>query len=148
VTGKAVTVANATTIGRERDKFVFILPILDGLICPLVIGAVARDWGGGKPSLFALERVEERARFLFAHLARFALRVGRLRGFVLALVRAGLSLIIALRLAVGRLGLLSCLIGLLLLVRLRATVRLWLILLLVGLGLLSRLIRLLLLVRF
>jgi hypothetical protein len=59
------------------------------LICPQFIGAVARDWSGGEPSFFALERVEERARFLFAHLARLALRVGRLRGLVLALVRAG-----------------------------------------------------------
>jgi hypothetical protein len=44
-------------------------------------------------------------------------------------------LIVALRLAVGGLGLLSCLIGLLLLVRFRAAVGLLLILLLVGLGL-------------
>jgi hypothetical protein len=77
------------------------------LICPQFICAVARDWGGGKPSFFTLERVEERVRFLFAHLARLALRVGRLRGLVFALVRASLGLIVSLRLAVGRLGLLS-----------------------------------------
>ena len=136
VPAKTTRAAIAAAIGRERDKFVFILPILDGLICPLVIGAVTRDRGGGKPSFFALERIEKRARFFFAHLARLALRVGRLCGLVLALVRAGLSLIVALRLAVGGLGLLSVLIGLLLLVRLRGIIGLRLIFLLVGLGLL------------
>jgi hypothetical protein len=65
--------AKTTAIGRKRDKFVFILPILYGLIRLRVIGAAAGDWRGGKTAFFVFQRVKERARLRFAHLARLAL---------------------------------------------------------------------------
>src|ERR1039458_2374513 len=113
VAARRMTAARAAAIGGKRDKFVFISPILDWLIRPLVVVAVAPDRCRRETTCFPFHRVEECACVLLAHLPGLTLGVGGLGGFVLVLVRAGLGLSVALRWSVGRLGL----------VRFRAAVR-------------------------
>jgi len=71
----ATTAAKTALSGRKRDRFVFISPILDGLIRLLAVVATARDRCGRQPMFFVFHGVEERPRVRFAHLARLGLRV-------------------------------------------------------------------------
>ena len=107
----AMVRAAANVAAREvnRERIVFMLPIFERFIRPVVRAATARKRSGGKPALFVLERVEKIARFLLAHLAGLAMGFFRLGRFVLALVRAGIGLRVALRLALRRLRLLALL---------------------------------------